>query len=316
MRMRAVLILAGLAILVCVSLLLDAEYLRRGLGYVAENPLALTAAFGAYTGAFALRALAWRPLISRPIPRLRLLSLLLAALFLNHVAPGKAGDFARMYGISKRGVSGGEAAAGVVLARLADLVGLLVVLTGAWALTGGAQWGPVVAPAAAIAAMALAIWGLARLRMTLKLGPLTKPVAKLQAALRETRPRSLAAAFLWAAPAWVLEAGVVIFVARALGLELSLSGAVVATCFAVLFQIVPLTPGGLGTYEAGMVFALVALGVPAEPAFAAAVASHALKFLYSFAAAPFAAYEGLAATRTRKTSHPKEVDNREISVEV
>lgn len=134
-------ILAGLAALVGVALLLDGEYLRRALRYVAENPLALTAAFGAYTGAFALRALAWRPLIPCPIPRLRLLSLLLAALFLNHVAPGKAGDFARMYGISKRGVSGAEAAASVVLARLADLVGLLVVLTGAWALTGGAQWG-------------------------------------------------------------------------------------------------------------------------------------------------------------------------------
>lgn len=308
-------ILAGLAALVGVALLLDGEYLRRALRYVAENPLALTAAFGAYTGAFALRALAWRPLIPCPIPRLRLLSLLLAALFLNHVAPGKAGDFARMYGISKRGVSGAEAAASVVLARLADLVGLLVVLTGAWALTGGAQW-PVTAPAAAIATMALVLWSLARLRRTPKLGPLTKPVAKLQAALRETRPRALVTAFLWATPAWVLEAGVVIFVARALGLDISLSGTVVATCFAVLFQILPLTPGGLGTYEAGMVFALVALGVPPEPAFAAAVASHALKFLYSFAAAPFAAYEGLAATQARKTYHPKEVDNREISVEV
>lgn len=314
--MRAVLILMGLAALVCVSLLLDAEYLQRALIYVAENPLALTAAFGAYTGAFALRALAWRPLIPHPIPRLRLLSLLLAALFLNHVAPGKAGDFARMYGIAKRGVSGGEAAAGVVLARLADLVGLVVVLAGAWALTGGAEWGPVAAPAAAIAAMGLALWSLARLRRLPKLGPLTKPVAKLQAALRATRPRALAAAFLWATPAWVLEAGVVIFVARALGLDLSLTGAVVATCFAALFQVLPLTPGGLGTYEAGMVFALVALGVPAEPAFAAAVASHALKFLYSFAAAPFAAYEGLAATQTRKISHLKEVENHEASVKV
>jgi len=75
---------------------------------------------------------------------------------------------------------------------------------------------------------------------------------------------------------------------------------VAATCFAVLVAAVPLAPGGLGTYEAGMVAILLAFGVPAEPAFAAAVATHAIKLLYALAAAPFALAEGLAVVRKGK----------------
>ncbi len=80
-------------------------------------------------------------------------------------------------------------------------------------------------------------------------------------------------------------------------MDLSPAEVVAATCFAVLVAAVPLAPGSLGTYEAGMVAALLALGVPAETAFAAAVTTHAVKFLYALAAAPFALTEGLAAVR-------------------
>src|SRR5688500_17567851 len=121
-------------ILISASLFLDAATIRDALRYAAEHPLGLLAAFGAYTGAFVLRAFAWRPFVPRSLPASRLFSLILAALFLNHVAPAKAGDLARMYGVAKQGVDGGRAAAGVVLARLADVVGLLVVLVGTWIL--------------------------------------------------------------------------------------------------------------------------------------------------------------------------------------
>jgi hypothetical protein len=60
-----------------------------------------------------------------------------------------------MYGLGKQGIEGGRAAASVILARLADLVGLLVVLAGAWALTGGARWGALISPAFAVAPFAV-----------------------------------------------------------------------------------------------------------------------------------------------------------------
>ncbi len=100
-------------------------------------------------------------------------------------------------------------------------------------------------------------------------------------------------------PAWVLEAGILFVVGRGLGLNLSMAEVVGATCFAVLVAAVPLTPGSLGTYEAGMVAALLAVGVPPEPALAA-VTTHAVKFLYALAAAPFALGEGVAAVRKRE----------------
>ncbi len=49
-----------------------------------------------------------------------------------------------------------------------------------------------------------------------------------------------------------------------------------------------------------MVAALLVFGVPAESAFVAAVATHAMKFLYALAAAPFAFVEGLAAVRKER----------------
>jgi uncharacterized membrane protein YbhN (UPF0104 family) len=314
LRVRVAAILVGMLVLISASLFLDAASIREALRYAAEHPLALLAAFGAYTGAFVLRAFAWRPFVPRSIPALRLFSLILAALFLNHVAPAKAGDLARMYGVARQGVEGERAAAGVILARLADLVGVLIVLISAWTLAGGAKWGALIAPAGAVAVATLALWALTRTETIPQLGRLAEPVVKLRAALRETSLGALGAAFLWAAPAWVLEAGILLFLARGLGLDLGLSGAVAATCFAVLVTAVPLVPGGLGTYEAGMVFVLVSLGVSAESAFAAAVISHAAKFLYAFAAAPFAVREGVSATITRSNSGKVETNEARLEV--
>jgi glycosyltransferase AglD len=314
LRTRVAAILAGMLVLISASLFLDAASIRAALRFAADHPLGLLVAFGAYTGAFVLRAFAWRPFVPRFIPAARLFSLILAALFLNHVAPAKAGDLARMYGIAKQGVEGERAVAGVVLARLADLVGLLVVLTGAWMLAGGAEWGALIAPAGAVVVATLALWALARAKTLPPLGRLAKPVEKLRSVLRETSPGALGAAFLWAAPAWVLEAGILFFLARGLGLDLGLAGAVAVTCFAVLVTAVPLVPGGLGTYEAGMVFVLVNLGIPPEPAFAAAVINHATKFLYAFAAAPFVVREGVSVANTRSNSGKVETNEARLEV--
>jgi uncharacterized membrane protein YbhN (UPF0104 family) len=316
LRARAAVILLGLTALACASLALDSESLCGALRYATEHPAGLLAALGAYTGAFLLRAFSWRLFVPRWLPLTRLFGLLLAALFLNHVAPAKAGDLARVYAVAKQGVGVGVAAAGVILARLVDLVGLLAVLAFAWALAGNADWAAVAASGSVVAAAALAVWALTRVETIPPLGPISEPVETLRGALRETRPQQLGAAFLWAAPAWVLEAGVLLFAARGVGLDLSVAETVAATCFAVLVTAVPLTPGGLGTYEAGMVFILTSLGAPAEPAFAAAVLSHAIKYLYSMAGAPFAACEGVIATRPEDEIGERRMDSDEARLEV
>ena len=86
-------------------------------------------------------------------------------------------------------------------------------------------------------------------------------------------------------PSWALEAGVIIVAAKALGIELSIAAAIAVTAFTILFQMFHVTPGGIGVYEAAMTGALYAHGVPWEQGLALAVATHGLKFAYSYTVA-------------------------------
>ena len=83
----------------------------------------------------------------------------------------------------------------------------------------------------------------------------------------------------------MLEAGVIIVAAEALGIELSIAAAIAVTAFTILFQVFHVTPGGIGVYEAVMTGALYAHGVPWEQGLALAVATHGLKFAYSYTVA-------------------------------
>lgn len=304
MRTRLVLISAGIATLLVLALILAPVDLRRALDYAADHPLEVALALLAYTGAFVLRAVSWRPLVGAPVPLTRLFTLLMGALFLNHAAPAKAGDFARMYTLSRR-MPAGKAVVSVVLSRLVDLSGLLAVLAFSWALVGASSWDEAFLPLLAVVGAAAALFLFARLRLpessrarlSARFGIIARYAGRARTALRETTRAALLVSFAFAAPAWVLEAGILLVVGEGLGLGLSPAEVVAATCFAVLVAAVSLSPGSLGTYEAGMVAALLAFGVLPEPAFAAAVITHAIKFAYAFAGAPFAFGEGLAAVR-------------------
>jgi glycosyltransferase AglD len=304
LRARLTLVSVGMAVLLALALALAPVDLREAASYATEHPVEVALALLAYTGAFVLRAASWRPLVGTRVPTAKLFALLMGALFLNHAAPAKAGDLARMYALSRWGVSTAEAVVSVVLSRLVDLGGLLAVLVASLALAGSVGWGGISFPILIFAGMAVTLFVLARLRLPasfgVRFGIVGQYAGSARAALRETTWANLLRSFAFAAPAWVLEAGILLVVVRGLGLGLSSAEVVAATCFAVLVAAVPLAPGSLGTYEAGMVAALLVFGAPAESAFVAAVATHAMKFLYALAAAPFAFVEGLAAVRKER----------------
>lgn len=305
LRVRLVLVFAGLVVLLALALMLTPVDLRRALGYAAAHPFEVTLACLAYTGAFAFRAASWRPFVGRRVPLAKLFALLIGGLFLNHTAPGKAGDFARMYALSRGWVSTERAVVSVVLNRLVDLVSLLAVLTVSWAFAGASATG-IPPPFLSIIGVAVALFFLARLKLPDFLGARSGAIARyagrIHEALKNTTWAALLESLAFAAPAWVLEAGFLWVVGEGLGLGLSPAQVVAATCFAVLAAAVPLTPGSLGTYEAGMVAFLLAFGVSVELAFAAAVITHAMKFLYALAAAPLALSEGLAAVRKEEVA--------------
>lgn len=302
-------IFLGFAGLVALALVMAPNTFDQARGYAWRHPVEVVLAFVSYTGAFVLRALAWRPLIGVKVAVPRLFALIMAALFLNHVAPAKAGDLARMYGLAHHKVPWAHSVASVLLSRLTDLIGLLAVLYVSWALINIGVWNFIAWPAVVMAGIAGLLWLAVRVRLP-HLRGLGRLASKLQAALRETSWHSLMTALLLSIPAWILEAGILWVASRSLGMEISFSIAVAATCFAVLAGSIPLSPGGLGTYEAGMVLVLSALGQPVELAFAAAVTTHLLKFMYAFAAAPFALGEGLSVVRNRKV----ELDETSVKV--
>ncbi len=90
--------------------------------------------------------------------------------------------------------------------------------------------------------------------------------------------------------AWALEAVLVWQCARFAGIHLSAQQAVLVTAAAVSAQTVAVTPGGVGTYEAASVAAYTALGFDAGLALVAALATHALKTLYTLAAGAVALF--------------------------
>jgi glycosyltransferase AglD len=300
LRARLTFISVGLGMLLALALALNVDPLRQAAVYALDHPLGLLAAFAAYTASFALRTLSWRQFVQERVPLRGLFALTMGALFLNHAAPAKAGDLARMYTLARRGIAGERAVASVVLSRFVDLVGLLAVLIASWAFVGGVwEWERLTYPALFVLGATVTLPILSRLKLPTRFEAVRRYVGCLQGALREATWAAFLRSLAFAAPAWLLEAGILLFVARGIGIELSPAEVIAATCFAVLVAAVPLTPGALGTYEAGMVAALMSFGVAVEPAFAAAVTTHALKFLYALAAAPFALGEGLAVVKRK-----------------
>lgn len=263
----------------------------------------------AYTAAFWVRALAWRELLSTPAGLGTLFSILQVSLFLNHVLPFRAGEVSRPVLAARHGVPLTEAAATTVVARLMDFAALAAIALIAIPALGSSRELSTAFYVAA-ASLILVSVALVALRQGLALpvpGRLRAHIEAVRVPLRAMSLRRITAAAPLVAASWILESAVLVGAAWLLEIDLSVQAAVGATAFAILFQIVHVTPGGLGIYEASMTSVLVFEGVPAEDALALAVVTHGLKFAYSLTMGlGFAAWEASLIARdntTNKTPH-------------
>ena len=259
----AVALIAGLGFL---ARSIDGATLTATWRALLRSPGSVLGAIAAYASAFALRAVVWRYLL----PELTLghsLAALHVSLGGNHILPLRLGEALRVTSVVRRaGVDVKPAAATTIVTRAADIVAVvgLAALLGP-RVTGGivGTWGWV----AAAAAMCLWIGGIVWLHR-----------------LKPVRSRSWTSAAVVAASstlAWVLESAVFWAAAHWAGLGLSFTEAVVVTAVTIAAQTLAIAPGGIGTYEAAATAALVAMGLPAGPALAAAIAAHALKTVYA-----------------------------------
>lgn len=274
------------------ALLVDWAQVQNALTEFRASPLLLAVLIAAYTGAFLLRAIAWRALLTHKTDLYTPFAALQASLFANHILPLKLGEFARPMLAQRRGIPLAQAAVTTAVARTLDFSSLILiacVLGAALALAGG-QWlwvQGLALPAAALAGVGLMPIVLRWRRIQdLLPSPMRSAVGAFQDQLASVSAGRVLRAAAWTLPSWMLEATVVFIAARALGIELSVAAAIVVTAYTILFQVFHVTPGGIGMYEAVMTFALHEHGVALDDALTLAVLTHGLKFAYSYTFAP------------------------------
>ena len=268
--------------------LADWSQLKLAVRQLGTQPWLLAILVFAYSGAFLLRAIAWRVLSSKCIGIWQLFVSIQAGLLVNHLTPVKLGELVRPLLAARFGMPVAEAASTTAVARYLDFAALLaiaaVVGSAASLATGTRPWLEGLAlPAAVILSCGGALLAMRHsLGFGVFPGAIRARLELLQNQLRQVSARQIAQAALWTLPSWVLEAAVILVAAKALGVELSFAAAVAVTAFTILFQVFHITPGGIGVYEAVMTGALYAHGVPWEQGLALAVATHGLKFAYSY----------------------------------
>ena len=281
-------VIAVVLALLAVALLADWALLAEALREFGVQPTLLVVLAVVYSGAFFMRAVAWKALMVSRANIFQLFVALQAGLLVNHVAPLKLGEFARTFLATRSGVPLAESATTTAVARVLDFSALLAIaaIVGPIASlsAGEGRWLEGLAfPAAVI----LGICGLLMVLRWRRLHGWLPEILRshfdiLQSQLRQVSGLRVAHAALWTLPSWLLEAVVIIVAARAMGIELSLAAAVSVTAFTILFQVFHVTPGGIGVYEAVMTGALYAHGIPWQEGLALAVTTHGLKFAYSY----------------------------------
>ncbi|CAN5372051.1 hypothetical protein BH23ACT6_BH23ACT6_24690 [soil metagenome] len=231
-------------------------------------PFLLGAALCAYAAAFALRSVAWttmQPALSRG----QAWAAIHVSLLGNHVLPLRLGEVLRVTSVLRRtNLAPRSVIASVVTLRLGDVLALLAVAVIATpvalvAIVGGP--GAIVIAVLLIAAFAVSCWWLVRNRSA--------------DGVRVPGPVVVGATVV----AWLLEAAVLFTVGQLAGLSVSPGQAAGVTAITVFAQIVAVTPGGFGTYEAAGTAALVALGFGAPEAFAVVLLTHGVKTAYALA---------------------------------
>ena len=280
-------LLISLAVLLAV-IVVDWPQLGTALESLSGQPWLVGLFVASYTGAFFLRAIAWRSLISDKVSIYRLFVSMQAGLLVNHLAPIKLGELVRPVLAARYGLPIAQAASTTAVARYLDFIALLVIAAVIGSAVSLSTEGQLWLEGLALPAGAIVGCGAALVALRHSTGfnwlpsVLRTRVEILQFELRQVSARRVALAMVWTLPGWALEAGVILVAARALGVELSIPAAVAVTAFTILFQVFHVTPGGIGLYEAAMTGALYAHGVPWEQGLALSVATHGLKFAYSY----------------------------------
>jgi glycosyltransferase 2 family protein len=259
---------------------LDTARLERALA--SAEPGHLLLAVAAIAGVVGLQALRWQRLV-RPAGRLPWRAsarMLLCAVAVNNVVPGRPGELLRSVWLARRlRLSQGLALATVIVDRSADVAVLAVALAAAYPFLPHPAWlRDVVEAAAALTALLLLALALARRLgrrgagreglVRRQLAALGRGTAMLGAADALVVALLSAAAWaLWALAAWLVAAG--------MGLRLTPLEALFVTAVVNLGAAIPSSPGFVGTFQWLCVTGLALFGIGRTDAFAFSLLLHA-----------------------------------------
>jgi uncharacterized protein (TIRG00374 family) len=275
------------------------------------NPLLLILAVGVFYLSFPVRALRWRTLLEnaglRRIPPLNHLTrMLVLGSFANSVSVAQLGDVYRGYLLKQESQASLPMTLGTILAeRLVDLVTLVGLLSVA-ALTVYRGRLPQPGTDALLAGFGLSVFGLLTL---ITLPKMRRAVERLlpkrwhggysgfeHGAVQSLRRVPLLVTY--STIAWLIEGATLLLLGAAIGVDLSVAGALVAGLVASLLSVEPVTPGGLGVTEPGIVLVLTSLGVAGAGASAIALLNRLVNYL-SLAVAGGLMYLWRTASLTR-----------------
>lgn len=261
-----------------------------------SNPLLYLLAFVSYYTSFLLRGWRWRMIAANAgihrTPGARLPSIpecslfILLGWFANSVGWLRVGDAYRAYVLGEASRGGFSACLGTVVAeRVLDVVvifAMLLVALAALAL----ERQVIPSPLFLLVALALVVAGILAVVVMARFGVrLARLLPKRFRGAYEGFHRGTLGSFrqLPAVTAlgiggWLLEVGRLFLVVKALGLTLSFPLAVFVALVHAILTTVPLTPGGLGIAEPGIV-GVLALGLPRGSAITVAVLDRSISYL-------------------------------------
>lgn len=273
------------------------------------EPSWLALAAAAFTISVLARALRWdlllRPMEYRGGVR-GLLDIYMVGLFLSYVLPARVGDLARPYMAGRRfDLPLGKALASVALERVFDLLAVALAVLLALAYLPGAMEAAWVLRGVAVLVLMVVLTTLVLLvsyryeaRLTtlvvwiasiVQRGYVTALGSRSSALLRSFNRglREVVIAKGSMAPitaisllVWGAELAASYLVLLSLGVTAQIPAFILAVSIGIAFATLPLTPGGLGSYELGVTAVLTMGGVPGASALAFSLTDHLFKYVY------------------------------------
>lgn len=255
----------------------DLQYILGGASRILGNALILGVMVVSYSLAFLLKAKAWQLYVGKDIGFKPYMDGVFYSLFINHLLPVKAGDLVRIgYLAQWKKVAWVMAFQSVLVMRFIDLL-----ILGSIALVGAFYLGISISVLFLVSLLFIvgAGIGLLIIKANWRTILFTHLIDMVHALWSFKGVLICCLIFL----SWCLEAIVLLAVTSEFNFSLSYLPSLWVNSFTIAGQVFHFSPGGIGTYESFMSFALTVLAIPLKDSYTIAILTHGFKFLFSFA---------------------------------